>query len=82
MAVNKQTQSVGTKAKTARSTKVGKVIDVLRSSEGATLDEMVKATGWQPHSARAVLTGLKKKGRFIEKTRRDNATCYRITNDA
>jgi hypothetical protein len=31
---------------------------MLKRSGGATLDEIVKATGWQPHSTRAALTGL------------------------
>ena len=30
------------------------------------------------HSARAALTGLRKKGHTIEKDNRDGATCYRI----
>ncbi|MEM7781510.1 MAG: DUF3489 domain-containing protein [Pseudomonadota bacterium] len=61
-----------------KQTKIGAVIDLLHRKRGATLDEIVKATGWQPHSARAALTGLKKKGHVIEKTKRDDATCYRI----
>jgi hypothetical protein len=36
------------------------------------------ATGWLPHTTRAALTGLRKKGHVIEKTKRDDATCYRI----
>ncbi len=62
--------------------KIDTVIALLRRDEGATLDEMTSATGWQPHSARAVLTGLRKKGHAIEKTKRDDATCYRITDAA
>ena len=30
--------------------------------EGATLDQMIAATGWLPHTTRAALTGIKKKG--------------------
>ncbi len=65
-----------------KQTKIGAVIDLLRRKRGATLDEIVEATSWQPHSARAALTGLKKKGHIIEKTKRDDATCYRITRSA
>lgn len=61
-----------------RETKIGKVIALLQRDEGTTLDEIVQATGWQPHSARAALTGLKKKGHVIEKDKRDDRTCYRI----
>ena len=62
--------------------KIGKVVALLKRDEGATLEEMVKATGWQPHSARAALTGLKKKGHEITKSKRDDVTCYHIAGQA
>lgn len=62
--------------------KIGKVILLLRRPEGATLAEIVEMTGWQPHTARAALTGLKKKGYRIDRTKRDEATCYRIADVA
>lgn len=65
-----------------RSTKIGTVIELLRRSGGATLGELTEATGWQPHSTRAVLTGLRKKGHAIAKSKRGDATCYRITETA
>ncbi|HKX80142.1 MAG TPA: DUF3489 domain-containing protein [Novosphingobium sp.] len=39
---------------------------------------MVDATGWLPHTTRAALTGLRKKGHVIEKSKRDDVTCYRV----
>ena len=64
---------------TARTgTKAELVLGLLRRSEGATLSELVDATGWLPHSTRAVLTGLRKKGHVVEKTKREDATCYHI----
>jgi hypothetical protein len=37
------------------------------------------ATHWQPHSSRAFLTGLRKKGAdLLKETRRDGETSYRI----
>lgn len=65
-----------------RPSKMEAVIALLRRSEGATLGEIIEATGWQPHSARAVLTGLRKKGHMLEKTRREDMTCYRIAKPA
>ncbi|MBB3992250.1 DUF3489 domain-containing protein [Croceicoccus naphthovorans] len=59
-------------------TKIGTVTALLQRKIGATLAEMMDATGWQPHSTRAVLTGLRKKGHVLEKSKRDDATCYRI----
>ena len=37
------------------------LIDLLRRPEGATLAQMVEATGWLPHSCRGVLAGVLKK---------------------
>lgn len=45
-----------------RITKVQTVLDLLQRPEGSSLNDLVAATGWQPHTARAMLTGLKKKG--------------------
>lgn len=59
-----------------RTSKIDQVLDLLRRPQGATLDEMIEATGWQPHSARAVLTGLRKKGHVIERGKRGEVTCY------
>lgn len=58
--------------------KIGAVIALLEREQGATLAEMVQATSWLPHTTRAALTGLKKKGHAITKDKRDDVTCYRI----
>lgn len=63
---------------TRAATKIASVIALLQSEQGATLAEMVKATGWLPHTTRAALTGLKKKGHTLSKNKRDDMTCYRI----
>lgn len=63
-------------------TKIAKVIALLERKDGATLDEMIGATGWLPHTTRAALTGLKKKGHTIERDKRGDAACYRITKGA
>ncbi|MXO73032.1 DUF3489 domain-containing protein [Alteraurantiacibacter buctensis] len=65
-----------------RPSKIDAVIALLRRSEGATLGEIIDQTGWQPHSTRAVLTGLRKKGHTLEKAKRDEVTCYRIAEPA
>ncbi len=48
-----------------RPSKSAAVLAMLQRPEGATLDQLVIATGWLPHTARAALTGLKKKGQEI-----------------
>ena len=45
---------------------------------GATLEEMMAATSWLPHSTRAVLSGLRKKGYELVKTKRADTTRYSI----
>ena len=46
-------------------TKLGKLAAALRSKKGATIDDMMKATGWQAHSVRGAISGaLKKKQGF------------------
>jgi hypothetical protein len=33
-------------------------VRLLRRPEGATIDDMAEATGWQPHSIRGALSGV------------------------
>lgn len=65
-----------------RETKIGKVITLLRRKQGATIDQIVNATGWQAHTARAAMTGLRKKGHIIERKQVDGSSHYRITASA
>jgi hypothetical protein len=57
--------------------KTAKVIALLRRENGATLEELVALTGWQPHTARAALTSLKKKGYPIASEKTDGVRRYR-----
>ena len=66
----------GTATALRSGSKIAAVVALLQRTEGATLDEMVEATGWQPHTTRAALTGLRKKGHVVVKTKRDEVTCY------
>jgi hypothetical protein len=62
-------------------TKQTQVINLLRRSKGATIEQMMEATGWQAHSVRGVMSGtLKKKlGLKIVSERAENrARAYRI----
>ena len=50
------------KARTPRSgTKQAKLIEMLRADGGATIDEIVDATGWQAHTVRGAMSGALKK---------------------
>ena len=74
------TQSKAPKAlKPVRKTKAATVSRMLSREKGATLDEIGKSTGWQPHTCRAFLTGLRKKGsNIVREERADGTTAYRI----
>jgi Protein of unknown function (DUF3489) len=62
----------------ARQTKGALVLGLLRSEQGATLGDLIEATGWLPHTTRAAPTGLRKKGHTIAKSKRGDVTCYQI----
>ncbi|HEX7821286.1 MAG TPA: DUF3489 domain-containing protein [Sphingobium sp.] len=60
-------------------TKSAIVQKLLSRNKGATLAEMMVATHWQPHSTRAFLTGLRKKGvELLKEARAGGETCWRI----
>jgi hypothetical protein len=61
----------GRKARPARDgSKTAKVLDLLKRSGGASMKELLKATGWQPHSVRGFLSGSigKKMGLTVTST--------------
>ena len=50
------------KPRSARAgTKQATLIDLLRRPGGATIADLVKTTGWQPHSVRGAISGTLKK---------------------
>jgi len=63
-------------AKPLRQTKAAVVLAMLEREEGATLVELIAATNWLPHTTRAALTGLRKKGHAIDRSKRGDITCY------
>ena len=54
------------------------LIEMLGAKTGATLDALIDATGWLPHTTRAALTGLRKRGFSIKRKREGDASVYRI----
>lgn len=57
------------KALTPRAgTKQAKLIEMLRADGGATIDEIVAETGWQPHTVRGAFSGALKKKLGLEVT--------------
>jgi hypothetical protein len=61
--------------------KSAQVIALLEAEDGATLVDLCAATGWQAHTCRAFLTGLRKKGRVLERSHRvDGASVYKLVD--
>ncbi len=60
--------------------KLARVIALLERDHGATIDELIGATGWLAHTTRAALTGLRKRGYAVEIDRSDDkrGSFYRI----
>ena len=59
-------------------TNTAKVLNLLKREQGATLEELVEATSWLPHTARAALTGLRKKGHAIERSKTEGVSRYSV----
>jgi hypothetical protein len=48
------------------------VVAMMQRHRGATIDDLMSATGWLPHTTRAALSGLRKKGFAIIRSRESN----------
>src|SRR5436309_1735072 len=64
--------------------KQAKVIDLLKRPEGATVAEVMNATGWLPHTVRGMFSGaLKKKHRLmLISAQEQRGRVYRIAGEA
>ena len=57
------------------------IIALLRREEGASLDDLVQATGWLPHTTRAALTGLRQRGYELARDQGEGGrSVYRIAS--
>ena len=69
------------KAAAREGSKTAKVLAMLRQTKGATLKELMKATGWQAHSVRGFLSGTlgKKMGLALESSKgEDGERFYKV----
>lgn len=65
-----------------RQTKASVVEALMTREGGASLEALCGATGWQAHTCRAFLTGLRKKGReVIRASDKDGKSIYLIAPD-
>jgi DNA-binding MarR family transcriptional regulator len=71
--------------KTRDGTKQARVIAMLRRREGATIDQIVEATAWRPHTVRGFFAGALKRKLGLEVTSEKvdgGERVYRITGEA
>lgn len=57
--------------------KLGVIVSAITVPQGATLQELSKVTNWQPHTVRAALSRLRKRGYDISLEDVDNRKAYR-----
>jgi Protein of unknown function (DUF3489) len=60
--------------------KLARVIALLERDHGATVEELIAATGWLAHTTRAALSGLRKRGYAVAINRSDDnrGSFYRV----
>ena len=59
-------------------TKIEIILKLLYRPNGASIAQLQKAAGWQPHSVRAALTGLRKRGVAVTRDKNTaGVTVYR-----
>lgn len=65
------------------SSKLGIVLALLEKPQGATLAKLIEVTRWLPHTMRAALTGLRKRGFVVvcQKTEEGGRSVYRIRSE-
>ncbi len=77
--VGRQTHAVAPR----EGSKLALVIDLLRRAHGARIVDLTEATGWLPHTTRAALTGLRKRGYAVVRERVGAGdSVYRISHAA
>jgi hypothetical protein len=69
------------KATPREGSKLASVMALLRRPEGATISTLTDATGWLPHTTRAAITGIRKRGYSVTLDRSaDGASVYRLSD--
>jgi DNA-binding IclR family transcriptional regulator len=69
------------KAPAARGAKAAAVLRLLTRNRGATMAELIAESGWQAHTVRAHLSGLRKKHTITKETRRTGEATWRLGSD-
>lgn len=59
-------------------TKSQRLLTLLQTGTGASLEDMIEATGWQAHTVRAAMTGFRKRGFTVERHIEGNTTIWSV----
>ncbi|WP_136439369.1 DUF3489 domain-containing protein [Pacificoceanicola onchidii] len=83
MATGNRTKPNAEPAKTfrAKPTRREQLTKLLNRKSGASIAQIQKAFGWQPHTARAAISTLRKRGSRIERTDTDKGAVYRALTE-
>ncbi len=83
-ATTPETQAKVSKQKTAptRKTKKAQLAALLQRKGGASVGALEKHFGWQPHTIRAAISGLRKAGSTVERSAGKSGAVYRIVEPA
>jgi hypothetical protein len=63
-------------------TKQDLLLQLLGREQGATINDMMVATGWLAHTTRAALTGLRRRGYHLTRTSGAHGSTYRVDTAA
>ena len=82
-AVKKQPHVRGATPAASNTSKQAMMIDLLRRAQGATMENLLDVTGWQPHSVRGVISGVLKKrlGLAVLSEQQEHGRVYRIAGE-
>lgn len=62
-------------------TKQATMLRLLRRTRGASMSDLMNVTGWQAHSVRAALSGLRKRDIEVLRELKDNVSRYRVPKE-
>ena len=74
-------QAPNTQPATRVGSKRAQLIGLLQQPHGTSLDEIGLALGWLPHTSRAAMSGLRKRGFTIARRRDEDRSIYRIEGE-
>lgn len=80
--MKKTTKASATVTSPRAGSKINRLIELLQTGAGRSLDDMIEATGWQAHTVRAAMTGLRKRGYQIDRKVDGTTTVWSISGGA